>query len=148
MRRHLWHDNARNHEINLIRFGSKKFYCDRDGGCDYCNQEDQIGVIAKETHAKASLVCPSVTVELIGGGGFKPSSQRNQNKSKVGHIFDLDSVTTPITLIVGLAPLLSQRASGKISDRHFHQTILNLAQSPSSKLCARSQTRGDLCAEV
>jgi len=51
MRRHLWHDNARNHEINLIRFGSKKFYCDRDGGCDDCNQEDQIGVIAKETHA-------------------------------------------------------------------------------------------------
>jgi hypothetical protein len=44
--------------------------------------------IAKETHAKASLVCPSVTVELIGGGGFKPSSQRNQNKSKVGHDFD------------------------------------------------------------
>ena len=28
---------------------------------------------------------PKRTVELIGGG-FKPSSQRNQNKSKVGHL--------------------------------------------------------------
>jgi hypothetical protein len=40
-----------NEILGLIRSGSKNFYCDRDGGCDYCNQEDQIGVIAKETHA-------------------------------------------------------------------------------------------------
>ena len=47
------------------------------------NQEDQIGVSAKEMYARASLVCPSATVQVIRFGGFKPASHRKQSKSRV-----------------------------------------------------------------
>ena len=78
---------VRSQSTDLIRSGPKKTECSRDGSYDDCNQKDQIGVSAKELYACASLVCPSVTVELISCGDFKPPAHRKQSENKILHDF-------------------------------------------------------------